>query len=139
MTPEQRQAVVDEARSWLRTPYINCGDVKGVGVDCAMLLVRVYCDLGLVPAFDPRPYSPDWFLHRDEEKYLGWIKDYAEPVDDPQPGDVVLFKFGRTVSHGGIVVAPDLMIHAYRSSGNVELCEISSLAERLAGFWRVRP
>ena len=38
-----------------------------------MLLVRVYCDLGLVEPFDPRPYTRDWFLHRNEERYLGFL------------------------------------------------------------------
>lgn len=30
----QRAAVVAEARSWIGTPYHNCADVKGAGVDC---------------------------------------------------------------------------------------------------------
>ena len=38
-----------------------------------MLLVRVDRDLGLVEKFDPRPYTNDWFLHRDEERYLGFL------------------------------------------------------------------
>ena len=51
----ERVAVVAAARSWLGTPYHHAADVKGRkgGVDCAMLLVRVYCDLGLVEPFDP--------------------------------------------------------------------------------------
>ena len=44
----QRAAVVAAARSWIGTPYHHAADVKGVGVDCAMLLVRVYSDLGLI-------------------------------------------------------------------------------------------
>ena len=54
----QRAAVVAAARAWIGTPYHHMADIKGVGVDCAMLLVRVYCDLGLVEHFDPRPYTP---------------------------------------------------------------------------------
>jgi hypothetical protein len=65
-----REKIVAEARSWIGTPYHNCADIKGVGVDCGMLLVRVYCDLGLVPRFDPRPYTAQWHLHRDDERYL---------------------------------------------------------------------
>jgi cell wall-associated NlpC family hydrolase len=45
----QRATVVAEARSWIRTPYHNCADVKGAGVDCGMLLVRVFVDTGLMP------------------------------------------------------------------------------------------
>ena len=52
-----RQRIVEEARSWLGTPYHHQAMVKGAGVDCAMILVAVYRAVGLIPAgFDPRPY-----------------------------------------------------------------------------------
>src|SRR5208282_6192188 len=100
-----RAAVVAEARSWIGTPYHHCADVKGRkgGIDCAMLLVRVYCDLKLVEPFDPRPYPPDWMMHRDDERYLGFLLSRARMVQTPGPGDVVLFRVGRCFSHGGIV------------------------------------
>ena len=47
MSDAQRAAVVAEARSWIGTPYHHAADVKGHGVDCAMLLIRVYCDCRL--------------------------------------------------------------------------------------------
>jgi hypothetical protein len=64
MSSTDRTLVVAAARTWLSTPYHHAADVKGHGVDCAMLLVRVYCDVGLVEPFDPRPYTRDWFMHR---------------------------------------------------------------------------
>ena len=91
----QREEVVAAARAWIGTPYHHAADVKGHGVDCAMLLVRVYCDLGLVEPFDPRPYTRDWFLHRDEEKYLGFLFDRAHEVREPGLGDTVVFRIGR--------------------------------------------
>lgn len=121
-------------------PYRHQADVFGLGVDCAMLLVRVFCDLGLVPPFDPRPYATDWHLHRSEEKYLGGVMRYAVKVDEPQPGDVALFKFGRCLSHGGIVdqITPEItMIHADLNAGCVERTEVRRWADRLAGYWRV--
>ncbi len=76
--------VVAAARAWIGTPYHHAADVKGQGgVDCAMLLVRVYCDLGLVEPFDPRPYTRDWMLHRDEERYLGFLLARARMVERP--------------------------------------------------------
>jgi len=111
----QRASVVREARSWIGTPYHNCADVRGAGVDCGMLLVRVFVDAGLCQPFDPRPYPPDWHLHRAEEKYLGFVFDRAHEVFSPQSGDVTVFKFGRCYSHGGIVVEIDplAIVHAY--------------------------
>jgi cell wall-associated NlpC family hydrolase len=78
----QRAAIVREARSWIGTRYENCADVKGRngGVDCGMLLVRVFVDCGLCAPFDPRPYPPDWHLHRAEEKYLGFVFDRTREV-----------------------------------------------------------
>ena len=112
---DQRAAVIAAARSWIGTPYHNCADVKGVGVDCGMLLVRVFVDTGLCEPFDPRPYPPDWHLHRSEEKYLGFVFDRAHEVEMPQSGDVAVFRFGRCYSHGGIVVdtEPLSIVHAF--------------------------
>lgn len=120
----QRTAVVAEARSWLSTKYHEQGDIKGVGVDCGMLLVRVFVDLHLVETFDPRPYARDWMMHNGEEKYLGWINDNCGEIQeaDARPGDIVVFRFGRTYSHGGIITAaaPRLaLVHAYADAGYV--------------------
>lgn len=140
-TPITRgELIAREAMRWLNTPYHHAADVRGVGVDCAMLLVRVFCDSGLVPPFDPRPYPPDWHLHRSAERFLGWIAQFAEAVDSPQVGDVALFKFGRCVSHGGIVatLSPEpIMIHADMHAG-VRRCEVRRFADRLSGYWRVK-
>src|ERR1700684_1765254 len=111
----RRAAVVAAARSWIGTPYHNCADIKGVGVDCGMLLVRVFVDLNLCPPFDPRPYPVDWHLHRSEERYLGFIFDRSAEVAQPLPGDVMVVRYGRWYSHGGVVVAaaPLRIVHAY--------------------------
>lgn len=130
---EQRAAVVAEARKWILTPYHNCADVRGAGVDCGMLIVRVFVDLGLVPPFDPRPYDPDWMLHRDDEKYLNFFTARCARVASPRAGDLALFRYGRSYSHGGIVTAVDpgpsrdgrlstphvSIVHAYHDAGCV--------------------
>ena len=77
---EQRASVAALARKWIATPYHNCADVLGAGVDCGMLIVRVFVDSGMVEPFDPRPYAPDWMIHRDEEKYLGFFEERCAPV-----------------------------------------------------------
>ena len=37
----QRQRVVAEAETWLRTPYHHMGRIKGGGIDCPTLLAEV--------------------------------------------------------------------------------------------------
>jgi hypothetical protein len=120
-------------------------DVKGHGVDCAMLLVRIYCDLGLVKPFDPRPYTRDWFLHRDEERYLGFLFDRSHEVRAPGLGDVAILRIGRLFAHAGIVsrLDPFCIIHAFAPArfviedvvkASAELAERMKTA-RFASFW----
>lgn len=115
--PEQRSLVVSEARRWLRTPYHQCADVVGAGVDCGMLLVRVFVDSGMCDPFDPRPYSPTWHMHRDDEVYLRLVSDRCREIEraEAREGDVVLFRCGRCYSHGGVItrVDPLWMVHAF--------------------------
>lgn len=143
---DKAAVLVEEARKWCDppTPYHHQADILGLGVDCAMILVRIACDTGIAPLFDPRPYPVDWHLHRSDERYLRWVEQYADKIPDgaaPQPGDIPLFKFGRCLSHGGIVetVLPEpIMIHADMAAGQVERCEVRRFEERLAGYWRIR-
>lgn len=119
--PASRARVVEAAREWIGTPYHHMADLHGVGVDCAMLLVRVFCDLRLVAPFDPRPYTRDWMLHRDDERYLGFLVASAREVEAPQPGDVILFRIGRCYAHGGIVTLPNplTILHAFAPAARV--------------------
>jgi NlpC/P60 family putative phage cell wall peptidase len=135
-----RQAVLAEARTWLRTPYHHAGKVKGPEgvVDCLMLLVAVFQTVGRVPLdFEPRPYAMDWMLHQGEEIYLEGLKKFMTQTDTPLPGDVALYKFGRTASHGGIVTGPDELLHAYRQAGCVTLTDMNHLEPRLHSFWSI--
>lgn len=138
----RREAVVREALSWCGTKYHHLADIKGVGVDCAMLLVAVCRSVGLVPAdLDPRPYAPDWHLHRGEELFLEWLRQFGDPTDHPIAGDIVVWKYGRTYSHGAIVVsdAGDI-VHAYKAAGYVVRGRLqeTDLAQRPSLAWRLR-
>jgi cell wall-associated NlpC family hydrolase len=114
----ERAAVVEEAREWLRTPYHHMGRVKGAGVDCATLLAEVFARAGAVPRFGIPFYPPDWHLHRDAERYLGFVLEHAREIEsDPLPADMALWRFGRCFSHGAIVVDWPLVIHAYAGKG----------------------
>ena len=118
-----RAAVVAEAVAWLGTPYHHRARLKGIGVDCAQLPIGVYANVGLIEAFDTGEYPPDWHLHRAGERYLAVICRLAREIDpeDVQPGDVVLFKFGRAFSHGAIVTDWPRIVHANRKDGAVVL------------------
>ena len=125
--PELRAAVVAEALSWLGTPYHHCADIKGAGVDCAMLLVRVYGNVSLVPAeLDPRPYPWDWMLHRSEEMFLGWLSHHAVEVSAHGPAmaaDVQVWQYGRCYSHAAVCLGDGRLVHAVLGERCVALAD----------------
>ena len=136
---EQRKLVVAEALSWASppTPYHHHARIKGVGVDCAQLLCAVYEAAAAVPPVDPGFYATDWHLHRSEEMFLAWLaKVGAWRTGAPQMGDVAVFRYGRTFSHGAVMVEPTLALHAYKGAGVIltRLHE-APLAGRDAQFW----
>jgi len=116
-----RIAVAAEAQTWIGTPFHHAARVKGVGVDCLMLLAEVYERAGICPSrIDPPFYVPDWHLHRDAERYTeGLLRYTQEIVGPPEPGDIALFRFGRTFSHGAVVTQWPHVIHAYWAIGVV--------------------
>ena len=142
-SPEQisseRQAVIAEALTWLRTDYHHAAKLKCVGVDCVQLLIAVYQACGLVGAVETGEYVSDWMLHHSDELYLKGLMKYARPVETPKPGDIAMFKFGRTVSHAAIVVEWPQIIHAHKPEKMVVLGEgdKGQLADRLHGFFSV--
>lgn len=116
---EQREAVVLETLAWEGTPYHPHGRVKGVGVDCAMLPAEVYERCRLVPHTDYGFYPQDWHLHRGEELFEQWLEKVgARRVQTPAIADIGVWRFGRTYSHGSIVIGLDvdgelLLMHSY--------------------------
>lgn len=116
---DRRASVVTEAETWIGTPFHHAARVKGAGVDCLMLLAEVYERAGVAGHIEPPFYVPDWHLHRDAERYMQGLLRYARPTDQPEPGDIALFRFGRTFSHGAIVARWPRLIHAYWSIGVV--------------------
>jgi cell wall-associated NlpC family hydrolase len=132
-------AIIKEAKQWLGTPYHNNARVKGVGVDCAMLLLEVYSRVGVIPNFDPGEYSPQFGLHRSEEKLISIVLKYASEIEAPEPGCCVIFKFGRCYSHAGIMVDSNLLIHAVANEGFVNYASIkdASLIDRAPKFFKV--
>lgn len=115
---QQRASVVDEARSWLRTPYHHAARVKGAGVDCALLLAAVYEAAGVIPPVVFEPYPAQWMLHHDAERLLDVVTRHAREVPESTgAGDLVVYRFARAFAHGAIVIDWPVIIHAVQQSG----------------------
>ena len=114
------------ARSYIGTPYVLGGRLKGAGCDCATLLGLYLIEIGVVTPEELWAsvglYAHDWFLHTSRERYLRQLTRLANltaefvcRVDAPaQPGDLVIFRAvsSKVFNHGAIVTAWPYGVHA---------------------------
>lgn len=133
ITKATRNAVVEEALSWVGTPYHDMACLKGVGVDCAMLVFGVAKAVGLTdkePSDLPK-YSPSMHVFNksfllDEITKFGCIE---VPLNKAQPGDILLFEYHHTIAHAGIKVSDNEVVHAVKRPGLVVKVEINGNVE----------
>lgn len=135
-----REAIVKEALSWVKTPWHHEASVKGHGVDCAQLLRAVLNNCGA--SIRPTDHYPqDWHLHRSEERFMCFVLDYCDAIDEtPLPGDILLWKVGRCFSHGAFYIGSGEVVHAVMNEGAVRVARISEgelgWRERRAFRWK---
>jgi len=114
-----RRKVVAIAESWVGCPFHDCAALKGVGVDCANLVAKVFEEACLVDSIPIPPYTPHFFLHKGEELLCDELLKYAHeiPENEVLPADLVVYKVGRAYAHVAIVCEwPSYVIHAHKPS-----------------------
>ncbi len=145
----KRSQIINEARTWLGTPFHHQGRVKGVGVDCIGLIIGVGRAVGTLPeTFDATGYGREPHNHslpKGMVKHLtikcsviedvegcgcGKKHKYAE-LDRARHGDILLFRFLREPQHVGFYTRDNTIIHAYDGS---EKC----VEHRLDDKWKKR-
>lgn len=118
-----QMALCREALSWVGTKYRHQAALKGVGCDCAGLIIGVGKACGLIAVeWQPPLYSPQHHLHRQEQVLLGVLEALGLeplPVDAHAPGDVLVFQWARRrgkrtlpASHTALAMPHGKMIHA---------------------------
>ncbi len=121
------QDIVAVARTWIGTPYLHQGSVKGVGTDCLGLLRGVWREvLGSEPE-NPPPYTMDWGDAPDRPVLLQAAQRHllSKSIDDVGPGDVLIFcmRDGFAPKHVGIQARTgsySTFIHAYSGHAVLE-------------------
>lgn len=121
--PKQaRTKILDEARSWLGTPY-RYGGMSREGVDCSGFVYNVY-----ISCFGSAPTTE---LPRTANQLFAYVE--AIPDKDLEPGDLVFFKAGGKLSHVGIYEGDGVFIHAASDGPKTGVIE-SGLGEK---YWAV--
>ena len=131
--------IVKEALEWEGTPYHHQAGLKGVGTDCAYFVGKVAENIGLIEKFKTDPYSIEWHWHSHEEKMCNIVESFGleRVYDDPQPGDILAFQYGRVCSHLGIMLPNNQFIHAHIKAGRVIVNNLNGdFAERLKRVYR---
>jgi NlpC/P60 family putative phage cell wall peptidase len=122
-----RADIISEAKTWIGTPFKHQGRIKGVGVDCAGLVIGIAHVLQ-ISTFDCTTYShmPDGVTLR---RLLG---QHLRPkfVSGVHPGDILLLRFDAEPQHLAIL-SDHGIIHAY---AQVRRC----CEHRLDAVWRSR-
>lgn len=100
--------VVEEARTWLGTPYGYAMAEKGVGTDCSGMVMLVYQE------------SANCKLPRNSARQAEFCNRIES--EDVMPGDLVFFATGKDperISHVGIMLDDVNFIHASTKKGVV--------------------
>ena len=102
-----RERVLEEARSWIGTPYHHRASVKGVGADCLGLIRGVWLTIYKTEPETLPDYSQDWAEATGYQTLLAaaYRHMFEVPITMIEPGDVLLFrtKPGGPARHIGIL------------------------------------
>lgn len=105
---KKEKALVEEALTWVGTPYGYARSDKGVATDCSGLVLKVYESVRGCK------------LPRNSAKQAGYCKKLKKK--NVRVGDLVFFATGKNpdvISHVGIMIDDDNFIHASSSKGVV--------------------
>lgn len=138
-----RYPLADEAERLLfrpdgsPTPFKPQGRTIENGLDCAGVLVLALLGSGY-------PLREDWLTTEypatgDASLLEAALSDIAEPVDDPQRDDIVVFSIFGYECHAGILSRPNRAIHAWFPNRKVVEHDLAGKwAERVAGYYRCK-
>jgi len=133
------QQIIDEARTWIETPFRHQGRIKGRdgAVDCVGLIVGVMHALGIYSSKDVTDYN-----EQPNPEMMGRLGDQygiRVSIEEMRPGDVLWLRFIQP-QHLAIVTEKNSIIHAdsttapKKAHGTIGRCVEHTLSE----LWRRR-
>lgn len=133
------ERVLSEADSWIGTPYRHGASTRGVSCDCLGLVRGIWRALYGNEPENPGTYAPDWaeaalgdLLIEAAQRHMS-----ARISNDPQPGDLVIFRWRADVAakHLGIMARENRFIHAYEGHCVMASSFVPQWRKRIAGVF----
>lgn len=140
-----KEQLYETAKTYIGTPWINGGNVKGAGLDCSTLPANFFHELGYGNFEIMFGYSGDWYCKKDcEEKLLPYLEKYCRRIDELEPGDIISYRWGRAqYAHLAIYLGDNRILHC-KALGGVEITDLDAPyftdgkgRSRVTGYWRV--
>lgn len=131
--------IAQEAETWIDTPFVWQGRVKGVGCDCKGLIAGVARCCGRPEADSLELLAGDYGIKVDVRRLRAGLANLFDQVDAAEPGDILLIKIGGVAQHLAIFAptaeSPLRIIEAMPSGpGRVR----PSRARNIDSIWRWR-
>jgi NlpC/P60 family putative phage cell wall peptidase len=135
--------VIEEAQSWIGTPYRHQASMKGVGCDCLGLVRGVWRALYGGEPEALRPYSSDWAEAGASDALLNAARRHLveKPKMEMSAGDLILFRWkpSHAAKHLGILVSNHAFIHAYEAHAVMISALVPQWRSRIAGAFSFKP
>lgn len=134
------------ALSYVGTPHVNGGNIKGVGLDCCTVVTNIYREAGFGTIPVTFGYSGDWYCKRDrQELLLPYLEKHCNRVENLEIGDVISYRFGRSeYAHLSLYLGNNRVIHCSADSGTEirkldDFCFFDAKGNsRTSGYWRLK-
>ena len=133
-----RDDIVAEARTWLGTPWQHQGRLKGVGTDCAGVVLGVGVAVGAVSSKDAQVTG--YGRQPDPVKMKGALDFLFDrvPKSDMKAGDIPWLRAQDKAQHLGIVTERRTLIHAVNYQVVQELPIESLVKQKIMAVYRYR-
>ncbi len=132
--------IIKECQSWKGTKWGHNVALKGYKTDCIQFIVAVYINLGLLPKnFKTIKYNRDWALHNAASVLIKTIRIYCNEItfDKIKTGDILIFKYGKCASHGGIYIGNNMFYQSLIRQGVVE-SNLKDYRSKFVSAWRLK-
>lgn len=110
-----RAQFVEEVRSCIGTPFQHCGRVKGLGMDCAGLIVCSANTLGVA-----MPMYASYSRQVDTDVLQSILAKHTHAVEELNHGTVLLLRVKHQPRHLAVYDAErNTIVHAFELPGKV--------------------